>query len=79
MEWGNAVVRLVAQSPRFAEPVLWYPAASFGDTGAASGAVALCMAIRAFERGYAPAQTATIISSADGSNRAAVRVTAQNV
>ena len=72
MEWGNAVIRLVGNSQAFAEPVLWYPAASFGDTGAASGAVALCIAVNAFARGYAPAQTVAILSSAEDSSRAAV-------
>ena len=72
MEWGNAIVQLVARSKIFAEPMLWYPAASFGDTGAASGAVSLCMAISAFARGYAPAPTAAVISSAEGHLRTAI-------
>lgn len=71
-EWGNALVRLVANCKAFEDPVLWYPAASFGDTGAASGAISLCMASSAFDRGYAPSRTATIVSSADGTQRAAM-------
>jgi 3-oxoacyl-[acyl-carrier-protein] synthase-1 len=71
-EWGNVVVRLVGYSQAFADPVLWYPAASFGDTGAVSGAVAICMAVNAFARGYAPAQTVAILSSAEDPSRAAV-------
>lgn len=72
MEWGNAMVRLTARSQVFAEPVLWYPAVSFGDTGAASGAVSLCMASCAFDRGYAPSKRVAVISSSDGVSRAAV-------
>lgn len=71
-EWGNAIVRLVAKFKAFEEPVLWYPAASFGDAGAASGAVSLCIAMNAFDRGYAPSREATIVSSADGLQRAAM-------
>jgi len=73
MEWGNAVVRMIENWPVLGEAVLWYPAMSFGDTGAATGAVAACMAMRAFEQGYAPAgKSPIIISSADGVSRAAL-------
>ena len=78
MEWGNAVVRLRARSQVFAEPILWYPAASFGDTAAASGAIALCIAMCAFERGYAPAQIVTIGASSDGPLRAAALLSQPN-
>lgn len=68
-EWGLALFRLADRSRALAEPTVWYPAASFGDTGAATGAVQACLAFRAFERGYAPAQTAGLVSSAPGSSR----------
>jgi 3-oxoacyl-[acyl-carrier-protein] synthase-1 len=71
-EWGYAVTRLLARWPAFANPVLWYPAASLGDTAGASGAVALCLVVRAFVRGYAPGDQAIITSSADGPGRSAV-------
>jgi hypothetical protein len=52
MEWGSALCRLPPESPlRNGSP--WLPAASFGDTGATSGALALCMGTRAFTRRYA--------------------------
>jgi 3-oxoacyl-[acyl-carrier-protein] synthase-1 len=73
IDWGNALVRRIRA---LAEPVLWCPALWFGDTGAASGAVALCLAARAFERSYAPAPWSLVLSSADGPDRAAVIVTA---
>jgi len=72
MEWGTAVVGLVASSQAFIAPILWHSAESFGDTGAASGAVSLCMAIRGFNRDYAPAKNVVVISSAEGSHRTAI-------
>lgn len=69
-EWGTALVRLVARSQRLADPKVWYPAISFGDTGAACGAVAACMVVRAFARGYSAGPTAAVISSAEGPPRA---------
>lgn len=51
-DWGHAIVRLRADYPWLEVPE-WYPAASFGDVGAASGCAAVCMAVRALERGYA--------------------------
>ena len=65
MEWGYAVVRIAGRAKALRHPTLWYPAVSFGDTGAASGAVSMCMAIMAFDRGYAPAPAAAILSAAD--------------
>jgi hypothetical protein len=72
MEWGYALVRLRGQFPAFAEPTLWYPAVSFGDTGAASGLVAVCVAVRAWERRYAPSNVALILSTSEGDARAAL-------
>lgn len=42
------------------------PATSLGDTGAASGAVALCCAIRALVRGYSAGPVLTLSSCVDG-------------
>jgi 3-oxoacyl-[acyl-carrier-protein] synthase-1 len=55
---------------------LWLPAASFGDTGAATGAVATCMAARAFERGYAPGDAALIGLSSESGERGAFGIAA---
>jgi len=71
LDWGHAIVGLRRLSARFAEPVQWYPAVSFGDTGAASGGVALCAVARAFARGYSPSSAAIVLSAADGPLRAA--------
>lgn len=70
-EWGSALSRLVARDTIFRSPRLWYPAVSFGDTGAAFGGVAMSLAIRAFARGYAPFPLSTITCSAESSMRAA--------
>jgi len=72
MEWGYAVVRLIRDWPELHDAVLWYPAISFGDTGAAFGAVAVCVAVRAYERGVGPDARAMILSSSDGSSRSVV-------
>jgi 3-oxoacyl-[acyl-carrier-protein] synthase-1 len=78
LDWGHAAVALLRGAPRFVDPVLWYPASSFGDTGTASGGVALCLAIRAFVRGYAPSSAAIVLSAADDARRAAVLVGGPN-
>ena len=74
MDWGHAVARLAGHGPDLADPAVWYPAMSLGDTGAASGAVALCLATAGFERGYAPSASAAVLSVAEGGGRAAVLV-----
>jgi 3-oxoacyl-[acyl-carrier-protein] synthase-1 len=62
-EWGNTRVRLGA---RLDEPVrLVIPGVSLGDTGAASGAVALCMVVRSFRRKYASSSRSLVVSSSE--------------
>ena len=72
MDWGSATVHLEAENKAQIVGPMSFAAASFGDTGAASGAVALCMATTAFERGYAPAPIAALVSCADSGDRAAL-------
>jgi len=72
MEWGCAQTSAISQCEALKNSALWYPAASFGDTGAASGAVAACMALEAFRRNYAVADAAVVLSSADMRQRSAV-------
>jgi 3-oxoacyl-[acyl-carrier-protein] synthase-1 len=73
-DWGHACVRLRPAYAQLAEAGPWHPCEAFGDTGAASGAVGLIMAMAAFRRGYAPARSAMILSSSDGPGRAAVQL-----
>lgn len=51
---------------------LWHPADCIGDTGAASGAISVCMAARAFRRGYARTSRALVFGSSDDGLRAAL-------
>ena len=72
LEWGNALFRLSAIKGGAPSLVTWYPAASFGDTGSASGAVATCLALAAFARKYAPATRVVLAGSSEWSARAAI-------
>jgi 3-oxoacyl-[acyl-carrier-protein] synthase-1 len=53
---------------------LWHPADCFGDVGAATGAVHLCLAARAFERGYAVGDGVIIFNAAETGERASLCV-----
>jgi 3-oxoacyl-[acyl-carrier-protein] synthase I len=71
-ELGNALVRLT--NPNMRMPVVLLPAASFGDTGAASGGVATCLVQSAFLRSYAPTDAAVVTSVADAAQRSAFSI-----
>ncbi|QRK12591.1 hypothetical protein JQX13_22715 [Archangium violaceum] len=49
----------------------WYPPASFGEVGAATGAVSTCMLVRAFARGHAGSPHALVLLLADDETRSA--------
>jgi 3-oxoacyl-[acyl-carrier-protein] synthase-1 len=61
-EWGTALVRLPAC---LRTAPLWTPVESFGEVGAASGAVAACLGVRAFQRGYARTRIIVVWLSGD--------------
>ena len=73
-EWGHAL----SQAPSLREGLeaATYPALAFGDTGAASGALGVAVAFRAFARGYAPAPTALVLGAEATARRSAVLVSA---
>jgi 3-oxoacyl-[acyl-carrier-protein] synthase I len=73
-DWGTALVRLVPAFPALREVHAEYPAASFGDTGAASGAAALATVLHAFSRKCSPHRQAIILSSADHGRRGALAI-----
>jgi 3-oxoacyl-[acyl-carrier-protein] synthase-1 len=73
-DWGNALVRLAKPLPAVASAPDWDPAVSFGDTGAASGALGALLAARALSRGYAPGRCAVVLSSTESGGRGAVRI-----
>ncbi|MBK8256958.1 MAG: hypothetical protein IPK82_30325 [Polyangiaceae bacterium] len=75
MEWGNALNKLRAHGAQFDLP-MWLPIASFGDVGAATGAVSICMAARALERGYAPGRGALVWTCSESGAAGAVGVEA---
>jgi 3-oxoacyl-[acyl-carrier-protein] synthase-1 len=71
LEWGACLVRLQS---RFALGDLpsWQPAASFGETGCASGVLSMCVGIRALQRGYAGTDSILLLFSSDGTGKAAL-------
>lgn len=70
-EWGTALQLL---PPELQWAPHWMPAEQVGDTGAASGAVAACMAIRAFDRGYAAGTDSLVWMSGDDGARGVFRI-----
>jgi hypothetical protein len=70
MDWGNALVRLQGEL-RLGEFPTWLPAQAFGETGAATGALAICLGARALQRKYAPPGAVLIWLSSDNGARAA--------
>ena len=69
-EMGAVLSRLRSSRPAMASAPLKFPAISFGDTGAASGAVALCRAASDLSR--MGGSSAMISSTSDGNERAVV-------
>jgi 3-oxoacyl-[acyl-carrier-protein] synthase-1 len=71
-EWGLAQTRVSATYPAVITHQVAYPALSFGDTGAAAGAVGTCMAMSALERRYATAPAAWVVTSSSDGRHGAV-------
>lgn len=69
-EMACARVRLAGQLD--GEANLTFPASSLGEIGSASGAVAICVAARSLERGYAYQETVLVTSSGDNGQVGAV-------
>jgi 3-oxoacyl-[acyl-carrier-protein] synthase-1 len=63
--WGSAQSRLV-DVVDFDRSTPLIPAISFGDTGAASGLLGLCLGTRAYARGYAAAPRTLLCSVSEG-------------
>lgn len=74
-DWGHALVRL-RPAVDLGHLPLWLPALSFGETGAATGALAVCLAVRAFERGYAPGGHALVWLASENGARGAITLAA---
>jgi len=63
-DFGNALIRL-APDYDLREWRVEIPALSFGDTGAASGLLSICLAAKAAERGYLTGETCLVNVSSD--------------
>jgi 3-oxoacyl-[acyl-carrier-protein] synthase I len=73
--WGVAQAQL-AERIDFEQSTVEFPCVSFGEIGAASGVVALCMGARAFVKGYANGDQALVLSIGDGGQVSAIVVQA---
>lgn len=69
-EWGLCQVALSGSFKGLKH--VWHPADCLGDIGAASGAVLVSLAARAFQRGYAPAERCLVFCATDSGERAAL-------
>jgi len=75
-EWGNCMSRISTKHAIREQPQ-WCPPLSLGETGAATGAIAICMGVRGFVRGYA--KTNLILVSMSSYNGSKACVTLRNV
>jgi 3-oxoacyl-[acyl-carrier-protein] synthase-1 len=75
VDWAHALVRLRSDGALGGVPA-WFPAMSFGDTGAAAGAVGACVAARALSRGYAPGTSALVFMSSENGTKSALTLRA---
>jgi 3-oxoacyl-[acyl-carrier-protein] synthase-1 len=73
LEWGYCLVRLRSRFD-IGRHESWLPAASFGETGCAAGAIAICMAVRALQRAYTAARSVLVVSSSYGGSKGALCV-----
>jgi len=67
---GSESLRQLLLIPR------WSPAAAFGDVGAATGALHVCVAARAFARRYAPGKSMLVCNVSDSGTAGAMVVSA---
>lgn len=74
-DFGGALVRLgPTQLPEFFQQ--WYPPASFGEIGAATGAASVCLAVRGFVRDHAGGRGALVLLQGDDEARGALLIEA---
>lgn len=73
-EWGMMLMHLHSERLGQETQVSWFPAEGFGDTGAASGALGLCVAVRSLQRRYSPSPMPVVLSISDEGTRAAMVV-----
>jgi 3-oxoacyl-[acyl-carrier-protein] synthase-1 len=72
--WGHLLSQ-TAPALRTDHQAIWIPAAGFGETGAARGALACVLASRAFARGYARNPQALVwLCAEDAARQALLRI-----
>ncbi len=64
-EWGNTVTHIKANHPQWFAFETWFPAISFGDTGAAFVPLAIAQVFTALQNGYGGGDNAIICASSD--------------
>ncbi|MFL5356664.1 hypothetical protein [Archangium sp.] len=74
-DFGGALVRL-GQSHLPEVFQQWYPPASFGEIGAATGAASVCLAVRGFVRDHAGSRSALVLLQGDDEARGALLIEA---
>jgi len=70
-EWGHVLTRLPQE---LTSARIWSPAESFGELGAATAAVSVCNAVRAFQRGYAKTRHILVWASNEDGGKGALIV-----
>ena len=71
VEWGNALLNVKYHLKTLPDNTI-LPAECFGDTGAASGAIAICAAVQSYQRNYALSKSTLICSRSEEGNVAAM-------
>lgn len=71
MDWGYALLHLRSRYGEF-NPDMWLTVESFGETGAATGGIGLCMALEAARRGRLDGGAALLLLHAENGGRAAL-------
>ena len=72
-DWGHAFPALIGDHPALQYCPSWYPAASFGDTGAAAGPIGACFALHLLLRSRFTGR-ALLSLSTDSGTRSAVTI-----
>ncbi|MBC8145217.1 MAG: hypothetical protein H7X80_06495, partial [bacterium] len=71
-DFGFTLQRTAMSLPQLRDAGSTYPATAFGDTGAVSGLIGICMAISGMQRDYWGSEHALILSSSDSGARGGV-------
>ena len=70
--FANSLINVGDSYPRIRDLSIWCPAENFGDVGAATGVFHICLAVRAFQRGYAKGDEIIICNTSDDGSTGAM-------